>query len=70
MLRQDIERYCLSHCHPLEETDLRLLILIKSYNKLHLKRRELNPLSSFKQAVRLYLIDKLVSEYNSDFLCY
>ena len=42
----------------------------KSCNKLPLKIKKLNSLASFKQAVRLYLIDRLVSEcmYNSDFL--
>ena len=43
---------------------------IKSWNKLLLKIKKLNSLTSFKQAVRLYLIDRLVSEYNSDFLYY
>ena len=37
-------------------------------DKLPLKIKKLNSLTSFKQAVRLYLIDRLVSEYNSDFL--
>ena len=41
---------------------------IKSWNKLPLKIKKSNSLTSFKQAVRLYLIDRLVSEYNSDFL--
>ena len=43
---------------------------IKSWNKLHLKIKKLNSLASFKQALRLYLIDRLVSEYNSDFPFY
>ena len=43
---------------------------IKSWNKLPLKIKKLNSLASFKQAVRLYPIDRLVSEYNSDFLYY
>ena len=43
---------------------------IKSWNKLPLKIKKLNSLAYFKQAVRLYLIDRLVSEYNSDFLYY
>ena len=43
---------------------------IKSWNKLPLKIKKLNSLSSFKQAVRLYLIDRLVSEFNSNFLYY
>ena len=43
---------------------------IKSWNTLPLKIKKLNSLASFKQAVRLYLIDRLVSEYNSDFLYY
>ena len=43
---------------------------IKSWNKLPLKIKKLNSLASFKQTVRLYLIDRLVSEYNSDFLYY
>ena len=42
----------------------------KSWNKLPLKIKKLNSLSYFKQAVRRYLIDKPVSEYNSDFLYY
>ena len=46
------------------------LIGIKSWNKLFLKIKKLNSLASFKQAVRLYLIDRQVSEYNSDFLYY
>ena len=37
----------------------------KSWNKLPLKMKKLNSLASFKQAVRLYLIDRLVSEHNS-----
>ena len=41
---------------------------ITSWNKLPLKIKKLNSLASFKQAVRLYLIDGLDSEYNSDFL--
>ena len=40
---------------------------IKSWNKLPLKMEKLNSLASFKQASRLYLIDRLVREYNSDF---
>ena len=43
---------------------------IKSWDKLSLKIKKLNSFASFKQAVRLYLIDRLVSEYNSDFLYY
>ena len=43
---------------------------IKSCKKLLLKIKKLNPLASFKQAVRLCLIDRLVCEYNSDFLYY
>ena len=43
---------------------------IKSWNKLPLKIKKLNSLAPFKEAVRLYLIDRLVSEYNSDFLYY
>ena len=43
---------------------------IKSGNKLPLKIKKPNSLAYFKQAVRLYLIDRLVSEYNSDFLYY
>ena len=43
---------------------------IKSWNKLPLKIKKLNSLAHFKEAVRLYLIDRLVSEYNSDFLYY
>ena len=43
---------------------------IKSWNKLPLNINKLNSLASFKQAVRLYLIDRLVSEYNSNFLYY
>ena len=41
---------------------------IKSWNKLPLKIKKLNSAAYFKQAVRLYLIDRRVSEYNSDFL--
>ena len=43
---------------------------IKSWKKLPLKIKKLNSLASFQQAVKLYLMDKLVSEYNSDFLYY
>ena len=42
----------------------------KSWNKLPLKIKILHALSSFKQAVRLCLIDKLVSECKLDFLYY
>ena len=62
MLRQDIERW-LSHCYALGETDLRLLSEM-AQNERPLKIKKLNSLSSFLQAVRLYLIDRLVSEYN------
>ena len=41
---------------------------IKSWNKLSLKIKKLNLLSSFKQAVKRHMIDKLVNEYKSDFL--
>ena len=43
---------------------------IKSWDKLHLKIKKLNSLAAFKEAVSLYLIDRLVSEYNSAFLYY
>ena len=43
---------------------------IKSWNKLPLKIKKLNSLAPFKEAVRLYLIDRLVNEYNSDLLLY
>ena len=43
---------------------------MKSLSKLPLKIKKLNSLAPFKEAVRLYLIDRLVSEYNSDFLYY
>ena len=42
----------------------------KSWTKLPLKIKRLHSLASFKQAVRLYIIDRLASEYNSDFLNY
>ena len=72
MLRQDIER-CLSPCHPCtgrNGSKAFKLNGIKSWNKLPFKIKNLNSLASFKQAMRLYLIDRLVSEYNSDFLYY
>ena len=43
---------------------------IKSWNKLPLNIKKLNSSATFKQTVRLYLIDRLVSEYISDFLYY
>ena len=43
---------------------------IKSWNKLPLKIKKQNSLAPFKEAVRLYLIDRLVNEYNSDLLLY
>ena len=50
MLRQDTER-CLYPCHPLGETELRLLNSPKAWDKLPLKIKQLNSLSYFKQAV-------------------
>ena len=44
--------------------------MLSYWDKLILKIKKLKSSASFKQAVRLYLIDRLVSEYSSDFLYY
>ena len=70
MLRQDIER-CLSVSLPSTGRNGSKAFKfndIKSWNKLPLKIKKLNSLAPFKEAVRLHLIDRLVSEYNSDLL--